>query len=315
VQLENINTVAVIGAGFISPGVAQNFAANGFNVWMFDIKSEMLPNAVNRMKYNLTTMAQKGIIEQSEVEQTLSKVKTTEDIKQAVESAQFVIECITENLELKQKVFKQIDEIADKNTIIASNSSVIRTTEIAAMSANKYRMLGVHFWNPAHLIPCVEIIKAEETSEEVFDLTCQLIQKAGKKPIRCLKDVPGFVANRLQHALWREAVSIVEQGIADAATVDEAIKTAFAVRLPVLGPMENMDMIGLDLVLSIHQTVLPAIESKPGPSPLLEEKVKNGELGFKTGKGFQTWTPEQVTQSRDKLNEYLLDWLASQKKK
>ncbi len=124
--------------------------------------------------------------------------------------------------------------------------------------------------------------------------TYDFLKKAGKHPIKVLKDVPGFVANRLQHALWREAISIVENGIADAATVDEAIKNGFAIRLPVLGPLENADMVGLDLTLAIHDYVLKSIESRPGPSPLLKEKVQKGELGFKSGQGFFNWTPEEI---------------------
>jgi 3-hydroxybutyryl-CoA dehydrogenase len=127
--------------------------------------------------------------------------------------------------------------------------------------------------------------------------------------------VPGFIANRLQHALWREAISIVEHGIADAATVDEAIKNSFAIRLPVLGPIETADMVGLDLTLAIHDYILKYLESSPRPSPLLEEKVKKGELGFKTGKGFNTWSAEEIEKSRSRFLEYLLEWMREEKNK
>jgi 3-hydroxybutyryl-CoA dehydrogenase len=227
----------------------------------------------------------------------MKRVRTTDNLGEAVLDAQFVVECATENLKIKQDIFKQIDEICDKETILSSNSSVIRPTEIASKSDKRYRMLGTHFWNPAHLIPCVEVIKAEETSEEVFDLTYELMKKAGKKPVKCLKDVTGFIANRLQHALWRQAISIVENGIADAATVDETIKNAYAIRLPVLGPLENIDMIGLDLTLDIHDIVFPEIDSRDSASPLLREKVKSGDMGFKSGRGFYNWTHEQSEKS------------------
>jgi 3-hydroxybutyryl-CoA dehydrogenase len=141
-----------------------------------------------------------------------------------------------------------------------------------------------------------------------MEATYQLMKKAGKHPVKCMKDAPGFIANRLQHALWREAISIVESGIADAATVDEAIKNGFAVRLPVLGPLENADMVGLDLVLAIHDYILKHLEASPRPSPLLSEKVKSGELGFKTGSGFQVWSAEAVAKSTSNLLEYLIDW-------
>jgi len=190
---------------------------------------------------------------------------------------------------------------------------VISISEIASLCFHRERIVGTHFWNPPYLIPLVEVIKGRDTSDETLDLTYDFLKKAGKHPVKCLKDVPGFIANRLQHALWREAISIVENGIADAATVDEAIKYSFAVRLPVLGPLENADMVGLDLTLAIHDYVLKSIESRPAPSPLLVEKVHKQELGFKTGKGFYDWTPEKAQESMQRLTGYLLQWQKNQK--
>jgi 3-hydroxybutyryl-CoA dehydrogenase len=141
-----------------------------------------------------------------------------------------------------------------------------------------------------------------------MEITYQLMKKAGKYPIKCLKDVPGFVANRLQHALWREAISIVEKGIADAATVDDAIKQSFGIRIAVLGPIENADMVGLDLILAIHNTVLQDLEASPNPSTLLKDKVSKGELGFKAGKGFyDSWTPEKMKRTRERLMKHLIE--------
>jgi len=313
-KVGDIKTVAVIGAGLISPGVAQNFAANNFDVWIYARRPEVLPEAVGRIKNNLVTMAQRDIITEKEIDPILKRVKTTSNLEEAAKGSQLIIECVAENMEVKQDMFQRLDKMCPTSTILATNTSVMSPTEIASKSVHRERIVGAHFWNPAHLIPCVEVVKAKETSEEVFNVTYEVMKKAGKHPVKCLKDVPGFIANRLQHALWREAISIVENGIADAATVDEAIKSAFAVRLPVLGPMENADMVGLDLTLSIHNYVLKAIDSRPGPSPMLEEKVKKGELGFKSGKGFQTWSAEDIKASRERLNNYLLDWLKRQKK-
>jgi 3-hydroxybutyryl-CoA dehydrogenase len=166
--------------------------------------------------------------------------------------------------------------------------------------------VGTHFWNPPYLIPLVEVVKGNGTSESTMDTTMDVMKRAGKHPIRVNKDVPGFVANRLQHALWREAISIVEHGIADAATVDEAVKMSFGLRLPVLGPMENADMVGTDLSLSIHEYLLKFLESSPDPSPLLKEKVKNRELGFKSGQGFQSWSQEQAAESKKRLIAHLI---------
>jgi len=167
--------------------------------------------------------------------------------------------------------------------------------------------VGTHFWNPPYLIPLVEVVRGEDTSNETMDHTFSLLQAVGKHAVRVNRDVPGFVGNRLQHALWREAISIVENGIADASTVDECIRFGFGLRLPVLGPIENTDMVGTDLILAIHEYILKHLESSPEPSPLLKNMVKEGALGFKSGRGFQDWPKEKADKSRKRLQEYLLE--------
>jgi 3-hydroxybutyryl-CoA dehydrogenase len=307
-QAQDIKNISVIGAGFIGPGIAQIFASKNYNVCILDIREEILLKAVGSIRANLSLMAQKGVVLGSEIDAVISKIKTTTNMAEAVSEAQLVIEAVTENLELKQKVFKDLDRLCSPETILATNTSVMSITEIVAKARNRERILGTHFWNPPYIIPLVEVIKAKDTSEKVLETTYQLLKNAGKHPVKVMKDAPGFIANRLQHALWREAISIIEHGIADAATVDEAIKNSFAIRLPVLGPIENVDMVGLDLTLSVHDYVLKYLESSPRPSPLLEEKVKNGELGFKTGQGFYTWSAEEIEKSRSRFLEYLIEW-------
>jgi len=243
-----------------------------------------------------------------EIEPILRRIRTTLDLKEALSGTQFVIEAVSENLALKQKIFQDLDSLSPPETILATNTSVISITEIAQNARLRERIVGTHFWFPPYLIPLVEVVKGGDTSNETMERTYQLMKNAGKHPIKCLKDVPGFVANRLQHALWREAISIVEHGIADAATVDEAIKNSIGIRLAVLGPIENADMVGLDLTLAIHNTVLKDLEASPHPSPLLKEKVNKGDLGFKSGKGFyDQWSPEAMKQVREHLLTYLID--------
>jgi 3-hydroxybutyryl-CoA dehydrogenase len=192
--------------------------------------------------------------------------------------------------------------------VLATNTSVMSISEIAKPSKNRERMIGAHWWNPPTLIPLVEVVRHDEVADWAAELTMKLMAKIGKRPILVQKDVPGFVANRLQHALWREAISIVERGIADAATVDEAVKAGPGFRLAQLAPLENADMGGLDMTLAIHDYVLKHLEDSHEPSPLLKEKVAKGELGFKTGgKGFQEWTPEQQMALRNDLFEYLCE--------
>jgi 3-hydroxybutyryl-CoA dehydrogenase len=223
-----------------------------------------------------------------------------------VDGADFVVECVFEELALKQEVFEQLDGLCPPETVLCTNTSVMSITEIAAKAKRKERIVGTHFWNPPYLIPLVEVVRTADVAEVVVERTIDLLRRAGKHPIDCRKDVPGFVANRLQHALWREAISIVEHGIADAATVDESIRFGPGLRLPVLAPMENADMVGLDLTLAIHDYILPHLESSGAPSPLLRERVAAGDLGFKTGRGFQDWSPEDADASRRRLVEYLV---------
>ena len=300
--------VGVIGAGLMGHGIAQIFATRGYSVTLTDVKEELLSKALAGVRSNLTLMAEKGIGSQEDIDPALAQIKTTVSIEEAVDGVQFVVEAVFENLELKQKIFEELDALCPRDTILATNTSVISITEIAKNSKNRERIVGTHFWNPPYLIPLVEVISGEDTADWAMDKTYKLLKKVGKHPVRVNKDVPGFVGNRLQHALWREAISIVERGIADASTVDECIKYGFGLRLPVLGPMETADMVGTDLTLAIHDYILKHLESSPDPSPLLKEKVERGDLGFKSGHGFQKWSPEAAERVRHNLMEYLLAW-------
>ena len=311
--MPTLENIAVIGAGLMGHGIAQIFASQGHRVFLLDVSDELLAKAIDNIRANLNLMAQSGIGRQEEIEPTIKRIRLTRKIEEATTDAQFVIEAVTESLQVKRKLFQELDSICPSDSILATNTSVISITEIAAMAARRERIVGTHFWNPPYLIPLVEVIRGQETSPQVVDLTMDLLRSVGKHPVKVKKDVPGFVGNRLQHALWREAISIVDRGIADPETVDEVIKKGFGIRLPVLGPIENADMVGLDLTMAIHNYILKHLESSSEPAPLLREKVKKGELGFKTGQGFQKWSMEEVQRSRQKLLEYLLKWTNEQK--
>jgi len=299
-------TIGVIGAGVMGRGIAQIFAVHGFSVRLMDVQSDSLQAVPDQMRAALTLMAANGIGNTAEIEPAIRRVHCTTSLTEAASRVNFVVEAVFEKLDLKQKVFQELDSVCGADTILATNTSVISITEIAAKAVHRHRIVGTHFWMPPYLIPLVEVVKGRDTSEEVMAATFALLKSVGKHPVRVNKDVPGFVANRLQHALWREAISIVERGIADPATVDECIRYGFGLRLPCLGPMENADMAGTDLTLSIHSYILKHLESSPEPSPLLKSIVEQNRFGFKTGKGFQEWTPEQVEQSKTRLTEYLI---------
>jgi 3-hydroxybutyryl-CoA dehydrogenase len=289
--------IAVIGAGLMGHGIAQVFALAGHDVTIYDSVAASLDSAKARILTNLRDLGD----DQSAVE----RVRPCGELNEAVRDADYVVEAVLEDLGLKQKLFVEIERHVRPDTILASNTSVIPITSIMEGLRDRSRALGTHWWNPPYLVPLVEVIGTRWTSQRAIDWTIALHSDAGKSPVHVKKDVPGFVGNRLQHALWREAIALVEHGICDAETVDTVIKASFGRRLAVLGPLENADLVGTDLTLAIHQTVLPDIEGRGGPSPYLEQLVADGKLGMKAGEGFRQWTPAQQQELRAKVLAHL----------
>jgi 3-hydroxybutyryl-CoA dehydrogenase len=304
-RAEHAERVAVVGGGFMGTGIALVFAAAGHEVALQDVSEEALARAPGAMAANLLFLAEHGLFAAAEVDDAVGRVHTTTSLEEAAGGADVVVECVFEDLALKQDVFARLDAACPPATILCTNTSVMSIGAIGAKVRHQERVVGTHFWNPPYLIPLVEVVRTAEVDPAVVESTLDLLRRAGKHPIDCKKDVPGFVANRLQHALWREAISIVEHGIADAATVDESIRFGPGLRLPILAPMENADMVGLDLTLAIHDYLLPHLEASGEPSPLLRAKVDAGDLGFKTGRGFATWSREEAEASRLRLETYL----------
>jgi 3-hydroxybutyryl-CoA dehydrogenase len=289
--------IAVIGAGLMGHGVAQVFAAHGHAVSVHDPNPESLATLKDRIRTNLADLGQP--------QEAIENVRACPGLEEAVRQADFVVEAALEDLAVKRKLFAAIEAAAPPAAILASNTSVIPITSIMQGLDDRARALGTHWWNPPYLVPLVEVIGTEWTSAETIERTLALHRAVGKTAVHVKKDVPGFVGNRLQHALWREAISLVEHGICDAETVDTVIKASFGRRLAVLGPLENADLVGTDLTLAIHRTVLPAIDRTPGPSPYLEALVAGGKLGMKSGEGFRKWTPEQQRALRARVLEHL----------
>jgi len=289
--------IAVVGAGLMGHGIAQVFALAGHDVTITDTFAQSLDTAKARIAANLRELG--------EDESAVARVTPCAELAAAVREADYVVEAVSEDLALKQKLFAEIERHVRADTILASNTSVIPITAIMGGLKHRERALGTHWWNPPFLVPLVEVIETQWTSPQAVAFTMALHEAAGKKPAHVKKDVPGFIGNRLQHALWREAIALVEQGICDAETVDAVIKASFGRRLAVLGPLENADLVGTDLTLAIHNIVLPAIDSRPGPSPYLQKLVAEGKLGFKSGEGFRKWSAEQQATLRSKVLQHL----------
>jgi 3-hydroxybutyryl-CoA dehydrogenase len=289
--------ISVVGAGLMGHGIAQVFALAGHEVIITDALAQNLDTAKSRITANLRDLG--------DDESAVARVRPCTDLAEAVRDADYVVEAVSEDLPLKQKLFADIEGHVRPDTILASNTSVIPITSIMQGLAARGRALGTHWWNPPFLVPLVEVIETQWTSPQVVAWTMELHKAAGKKPAHVKKDVPGFIGNRLQHALWREAISLVENGICDAETVDAVVKASFGRRLAVLGPLENADLVGTDLALAVHNTVLPAIDSRPGPSPYLEKLVADKKLGFKSGEGFRKWSAGEQAALRAKLMQHL----------
>jgi 3-hydroxybutyryl-CoA dehydrogenase len=304
--MSNPERITVVGAGLMGHGIAQIFAAHGHPVWLHDAHPDVLNSATDRVRANLTNMAEHGVTLGAGIDEIVDRIHTTGELGTACAEAEFVFEAVFENLELKQQIFADLDRLCPPETVLCSNTSVISITDIAEKAQHRQRIVGTHFWNPPYLIPLVEVVRAAESADACLQAAYDLLARVGKRPVYVEKDVPGFVGNRLQHALWREAFAIIDEGICDPATVDEVIRNGFGLRLPILGPVETADMVGLDLSLAIHDYILKHLNADPTPSTTLQAKVEAGELGFKTGSGFLEWTEAEIAESRQRLASYLI---------
>jgi 3-hydroxybutyryl-CoA dehydrogenase len=290
--------IAVIGAGLMGHGIAYLFAAGGYTVRVQDPASgalEKLPQRVRDICDLLGT-------DRAAAE----RVSTGQSIEWAASSAGIVIEAAPEKLALKQTIFADLERLAPADAILASNASALPITRIAAGLKNKDRVLGAHFWNPPHLVPLVEIVLMSEANRPAADRLATILRAVGRHPVLVHRDIPGFIGNRLQHALKREAIALVAAGVCDAETIDDVVKQGFGARLAVLGPLEQSDLVGLDLTKNIHDTLMPDLDVTPHTHPYLEALVEKGELGMKTGKGFRHWTPDEAEAVRQRLRDALV---------
>jgi len=294
-KIEDIEHVGIIGAGLMGHAIAQVFAMKGYRVSIFDADTKILKTVPDRIYQNLKVFLEVQKVKKSEIERCIGNIDLCEDLRSLCKRADFIVEAIIENLDAKIGLFEELERNIDSSVIIASNTSAISITKLSNGFKHKKRFLGTHFWNPPHIIPCVEVIRGEYTSDTVFDTVFNLMKKIGKEPVRVLKDVPGFLGNRMQHAMWREAISLVEKKIASPEDIDKVVKYGFGLRLSFLGPLETADLAGLDLDYDVHKYLFPYLENASEPSPALKNMVDQGLLGVKTRKGFYEWSNEKIS--------------------
>ena len=282
-------TAAVVGAGLMGRGIAGVLAAGGLDVVLFDTQPDVLAQAVAEATSALTTAtAATAATATSEGTARRGHVSGSAQLSVAVTGADLVVEAVVESLPVKQDVIERISAAAP-GAVIATNTSVLAVTAIAERAHDPRRVLGTHWWNPPDLIPVVEVVNGLLTAEDVIARVMALLGDLGKTPVRVRRDVPGFIGNRLQHALWREAIALVADGICDADTADLVARNTIGLRLARMGPLENADYVGLDLTLAIHDAVFPSLSTDGTPSPALRALVRRGHLGAKTGQGFLPW--------------------------
>ena len=297
-----IKHVAVIGTGQMGPGIAHSCAQVGYTVTVVARAQASIDRAQAKVRSNLAAMLPYGLIAAAEVESVIARIGYCIDGLAGAAKADIVIEGVTEDLPTKQKLFAELEHVCRSDAILMSTTSGLRSTDIAAHMTKPERAIVGHYWNPPHLLPLVEVAPGQKTAQWVTDTVVSFLRSTGHAPVLAHKEVVGFLANRLQHALWREAFAIVEQGIASPDEVDEALKTSFGARTPVLGIFEHADLVGLDLVYYLHSYMLADLDAQRGPNAVLSERVQRGDLGVKTGKGFYDWSVKSaadVLQARD----------------
>ena len=297
--------IGVIGGGLMGHGIAYLLAAAGHRVGIFEPSADWRASLPARLKSALDLLGDEP--------STLDRISAHDTMAPAMKDVTFVFEAAPEKLPLKQELFAELESLTAPTTILASNSSAIPTTQIGAKLKHRERVIGTHFWNPPHLVPLVEVIQNEKTSDETVRRTMTLLRDAGRKPVHVKKDIPGFVGNRLQHALKREAIALLAAGVCDAETLDDVVKNGFGARMAVLGPMEQSDLVGLDLTLDIQNVLIADLDRSAGPQPFLKGKVDSGKLGMRTGEGFRKWGPGEADAVRERLRRFLADQAKAQR--
>ncbi len=289
-----MKNIAVIGAGTMGNGIAHTFAQSGFKVQLIDISEASLSKGIETITKNLDRMVSKERITEAQKNDTLSNITTFTDIAEGVKNANLVVEAATENSDLKLKIFKQLDDVCDKDTILATNTSSISITQIAAVTSRPKQVIGMHFMNPVPIMKLVEIIRGYNTSDEVTKTIMELSKTLGKDPVE-VNDYPGFVANRILMPMLNESIETLYNGVAGVTEIDTVMKLGMA---HPMGPLQLADFIGLDVCLSILNVMYEGFKNpKYAPCPLLVNMVRAGKLGVKSGEGFYDYSENRKAEN------------------
>jgi 3-hydroxybutyryl-CoA dehydrogenase/5-formyl-3-hydroxy-2-methylpyridine 4-carboxylate dehydrogenase len=304
--VENINKVAVVGAGTMGPGMAATFARNGYDTSLSDIKSEQLDKAKGTIDFVFKTLLGGGFVTEADIEAARGRLTLTEDQAAAVGDADYVVETVPERLEIKRAVFQQLSEQARPDAVLASNTSGIPITTLQEGIKNPGRVIGMHWSNPPHLIPVIEVIKGDQTDQATVETTVAVVESLGMVPGIVDKDVPGFVENRILYAIMREALHLLDEGVASAEDIDKITKWGIGYKLAVIGPLELLDVAGLDIYTAVASYLNKDLSNNTGISSTVTSKVDEGKLGLKTQGGLFEYTPEQIQELAQKRGRLLV---------
>lgn len=300
----------VIGAGTMGHGIAQVFAQAGYEVKLVDVSEEALRLASTRMKANLDLFVEAGLIGLEESRIVLSRIELTSDFEN-LGDFEFATESVTEDLNVKQQIFRKLDALGPKNAILASNTSGLSITEIASVTKRPERVIGTNWWNPPHIIPLVEVMRGEKTHDDAVQRTKEVLGRVGKRPILVLKPIRGFIGNRLQIALLREALYLLENGVASAEDIDTAVSYGPGFRYPVLGPFKTADFGGLDVFCHLSGDLFKELDSSAEPQKVLARLVEAQKLGVKSGEGFYKYSSREMSEMLKQRDRKLLRILKS----
>ncbi len=305
---DGISRVAVIGTGQMGPGIAVVTSLAGCRTTLIGRSSASLAKGQQGFDSAMDFLVNHEAVTPAEAEAARMLLEETTDLSAAT-SADLVVESIVEHLPTKQALFRDMDELIPPQAILASNTSGLRITDIAALMERPGRAVTTHFWNPAHLMPLVEVIQGENTANDTVERTFAFLQRCGKQPVIGRKDLPGQICNRLFQAVIREAIYMVQEGIASPEGVETAIKAGMGLRFPVYGPLEHLDCTGLNLAVAVQSTVLPSLCNSIEPGQYLQDLVAANRLGVKTGQGFYDWSERSVDELRRTRDLFLVERL------
>jgi len=301
-----IDHVGIVGAGLMGHGIGLSFALSGRSVTLFDLDRDVLDNARKNILSAHATLAEKRDVPSKAT--VMDRIRFESDLEANVGDVDFVTEVVSEQMDVKQDVFRLLDENTE-DVVLATNTSGLSITEIASVVDDESRVVGTHWFNPPYIVPLVEVVRGEKSSDTAVEVSRTLLEDLGKTAVVVEKDIPGFIGNRIQTAMAYEALSLLENGVASAEDIDKAVKAGFGFRLPILGIFEKIDQSGLDVHHEVESYLMGELDRGAEPTQLVQDLVEDGQKGLKTGKGIYDWSDAEPTDVYRRRDEALLEVL------